>query len=233
MARKKIDQLYADLMRYVDAIEGAIDEKAASAIGFTVRQRMLMFISRGISPILGKDRYKEYLAVTRGRNRKQLRRELNQELKFNARQTRGVRAEHKRNRTYVTKSRLETLRDERRGLRRSKQKVSGKPTGYPYSVQGKYPGKKPRPVNLYLSGDFLNALTFQMKRVGKKMKLTIGWFDAAQAIKEKGHREGAGGQPKRPTLPVGDEKFNQTIQLDIMKLLRDAVTKAAKSARRG
>lgn len=82
-----------------------------------------------------------------------------------------------------------------------------KQRGYPYSVKSKYPNKQVRPVNLKLSGDFLNALEFKIIRVSEGYGVDIGYFNNTQAIKERGHRDGANGQAKRPTIPRNIERI--------------------------
>lgn len=92
--------------------------------------------------------------------------------------------------------------------------------------KGRYPdryahlGKRARPVNLKLTGEFLASL----KAEGNKAEIEIGYFEADQAVKEQGHREGVHGQPKRPTIPVGNENenFTQTIQ----QIIIDGVVQA-------
>lgn len=111
-----------------------------------------------------------------------------------------------------------------------KNKAKEARRGYPYSVQGKYPEKKPRPVNLYLTGSFLDALDFvYMGAVGRSIGRTIVYIrdikdesGVSAKTKEYGHRYGANGQPKRPIMPIQDagEKLAATIDAKIAKILR-------------
>lgn len=232
---KKIEQLYADIMKYMDRLEEAVDDRVASAVGFTVRTRILQLVSRGISPIEGKGRFAEYLAKTRSRM-------LRAGARASSMRAGKLRQERKRLGNALfggsTKGRarkagrLARLAGSRARQQRKQARAAGQ--GYPYNTEEYRKGKKrPRPVNLWLTGEFLRSLTFQILPAGKRKMLSLGWFnDPKNAVKEKGHREGAGGQPKRPILPRAGEKWARTIQLDIMKLLRDAVSKAAKSAKR-
>lgn len=82
--------------------------------------------------------------------------------------------------------------------------------GYPLTARKKYPGKKPRPVNLRLSGDFLDDGLDYRSNVGK-LTVEVGYFDKENINKETGHRDGVHGQPKRPTIPKGNETFAQSI----------------------
>jgi hypothetical protein len=102
------------------------------------------------------------------------------------------------------------------------------PKGYPLSVTNQFPDKKQRPVNLRLSGDFLNALDHKVKRDGSNYKTEIGYFDSEQAVKERGHREGANSQPKRPTLIKGDEKPAQRIQRIISRIFGNRIRQLLK-----
>lgn len=72
-----------------------------------------------------------------------------------------------------------------------------------YKNPKRYPGglKPISPVNLKLSGDFLNALTHRIvpSEFGKGTEI---FFTNNQEVKERGHRNGANGQPERPMLPT-------------------------------
>lgn len=82
--------------------------------------------------------------------------------------------------------------------------------GYPLTVRKKYPGKKPRPVNLRLSGKFMDEGLDFRSNVGK-LTVDVGYFDKDSISKEQGHREGAKGQAERPTIPQGGQTLAQTI----------------------
>ena len=224
---KKIKALKTDVMAFLQCLEDAVkDTRTASAVGFAVRVRMLEMISKGISPIEGKGRFPEYKNVTLAKRRKAGNRELRKQMRVN----RNLIKQSKK--LGVGGNFARTVRKENRELRKSR--ISETLRGYPYDTKEYRQGsKRPRPVNLFLTGDFLKALAIAVRTVANKAQIEIGWWDPKQAVKEKGHREGAGGQPKRPTLPRGAERWAQTIQLDIMKILREAVSKAAKSAKKG
>lgn len=111
------------------------------------------------------------------------------------------------------------------GARKNKAKNIAKDAkrGYPYNVQDKFPDKKVTPVNLKLSGDFLDSLTYEWKRLTNKIGRTLIFFnDSYQEDKEYGHRYGANGQPKRPIMPFQNagEKLAATIDAKIAKILR-------------
>jgi hypothetical protein len=90
---------------------------------------------------------------------------------------------------------------------------------YPYTVQGKFPDKRERPVNLFLSGDFLSNLNTKIIKNG----VEIGFYDEKSVKKESGHREGVNGQPPRPILPQGNEKFSESIYQRVVALLTSIV----------
>lgn len=108
-------------------------------------------------------------------------------------------------------------------------KNQGTGKGYPYSVASKYPSKKDRPVNLFLSGDFMNSLDMRIKREsGSGYFPNIGFYDSLSKDKERGHRDGANGQPERPIIPEGSETFSQTITRIIASTYRQMVRKILK-----
>lgn len=84
-----------------------------------------------------------------------------------------------------------------------------------YKNPEKYPaGQKPKtPVNLELSSDMLNAMTYWFIRDS----IRIGFKDEDQHDKAKTHQYGLNGVPQRPILPVeeGDE-----LAISIMQELR-------------
>lgn len=89
------------------------------------------------------------------------------------------------------------------------------PSKYPGPKRGairrKYPDKKPRPVNLNLSGKFLSDLTYRV-RSGSKPILTIGFWKKLSILKELGHRKGSSGQRKRPIIPTADERYSVALE---------------------
>lgn len=97
------------------------------------------------------------------------------------------------------------------------------PKKYPAKVKGKFPSKRTRPVNLYLSGLFLSKLTSRVSPA--KGQITIGFFDSYGRKLEQGHREGANGQPSRPIIPESSEALAKSIRLAILKLYEQAVRK--------
>lgn len=109
---------------------------------------------------------------------------------------------------------------------KASSQIGKKKKGYPYNQKNKFPNKKPRPVNLFLSGAFLSSL----RSDGKKNIISIG-FDrgSLSAKKESGHREGVNSQPSRPIIPSRSERFSVTIEREIINMLRFIVKRAAKN----
>lgn len=106
------------------------------------------------------------------------------------------------------------------------QRVKGK---YPANQKNNYPDKKQRPVNLTLSGEFLSALSSRIIKNNAKGKfpVEVGYIlknkgKVSASKKEEGHREGVNGQPKRPTIPQGDEQFAAKLQKIIFGAYRES-----------
>lgn len=78
---------------------------------------------------------------------------------------------------------------------------------YPYSVMKKFPDKRERPVNLFLSGEFL----YDLEATPITNGVSIGFATRLSELKEQGHREGVNGQPSRPIIPIRGESFNNSI----------------------
>jgi hypothetical protein len=103
-------------------------------------------------------------------------------------------------------------------------KRAGDKDGYPKNVRKKFPDKRNRPVNLFLSGDFLESI----KASGRNLIVKIEITGSKNKLKEQGHRERAGGQPARPIIPSENEEFNATIKQMILKMMKAAVKSAVK-----
>ncbi len=189
-----------------------INKETAEAIGDAVIEEMKSMVAKGISPIEGEGRFPEYKAVTEIRGLKEFKKKS-----------------PKSSRSREDAGRLIRARTSR---------------GYPYSVQDKFPGKKPRPVNLTLSGKFLSKLKkFISGQAGQKIKIEVGFADdkvrsgtsnkyVSVIDMEKGHREGANGQLKRPIIPERNENFERRIQVAIEKSFATALAKYYRSRRR-
>jgi nucleoid DNA-binding protein len=93
--------------------------------------------------------------------------------------------------------------------------IDGKGKFPPYKDPKKYPGElKPKtPVNLTLTGKFLRSLGFKTYQSSSGGYGTEIGYSQREEVKERGHREGANKQPKRPTIPSKQgEKFSAKIQ---------------------
>lgn len=96
---------------------------------------------------------------------------------------------------------------------------------YPYSQMKKHPDKKVRPVNLKLSGNFLNDLGYKIESGRMGAVAVIQYLTQLSNKKEQGHREGVNGQPSRPTIPRGGEEPAQSIKEIILGAYRHSVKK--------
>lgn len=178
------------------AFQNFMTERGLDVTGQRIVQEMKDQISAGISPIKQAGRFPGYKAAT-GINdtKKKLRGSKNSMLGASG-------ASH---------------------ANKLRKDISNLKTRYPYSVQDKFPNKQVRPVNLFLSGKLLEALKYKLIK-GVSAKLEIGYYDKKSILMEQGHREGANGQPERPTIPAEGEEFNAKI----MKVFLDQITVAVK-----
>ncbi len=100
---------------------------------------------------------------------------------------------------------------------------AGEKGKYPDNQRSKYPTKRQRPVNLYLSGDFLKALSYRILSGKFGFSFDVGYFDKDSVAKEEGHALGWNGQPQRPTIP-DDGQFAERIQRIIFNGFKKAVS---------
>lgn len=88
-----------------------------------------------------------------------------------------------------------------------------------YKNPKKYPAskKRPRPVNLKLSGKFLREFSVTLKRFNV---LEYGFFSQYGKNLEEGHRIGQNSQLKRPIIPQGNEKLVYSLEALILKIFK-------------
>jgi len=112
--------------------------------------------------------------------------------------------------------------------------IKGHPKRFP-AYKGKYKegiekrhkrfkGKRLRPVNLRLSGDFMKSLKYRATKKG----VLVGFFKPSEAAKEQGHRERANGQGFRPVIPQRGETFIPTIINKLVDIMRKGVERRLK-----
>lgn len=199
------------LKKIEDKLTGAIDKGTLGQIGEAIKEEMLLDVSKGISPIKGIGRYDAYLAAG----------EINQLRK----QAKQARSDSKRFTNYFSRGKLKATANR---LNKSADKIQDTSNRYPYNQQGRKWKKKPRPVNLELSGEFLKALRVWITGSGSKAAVHVGFRSgtgktpgtkADAPTKERGHREGTNGQPKRPMIPVGEETLTPKYALLIRQFL--------------
>lgn len=101
--------------------------------------------------------------------------------------------------------------------------IAGKGSFPAYKNPDKYPGtQKPHtPVNLRLTGDMMDSLTHKAVSDGDNYSSEVFYSGRENDKKEQGHREGANKQPKRPTIPVGSEKFTKQISDLYIKVIQE------------
>ena len=174
----KIEQdLKAAIRKNAQELIDNLPKSAKQEIGDVIVDEMKDLISKGISPIEGKGRFPAYKWAAA---RKDVVDTVN-------RFTKGQKGKDVR-----------ALKSE------AKRAYSNK---YPFSVQNEFPDKRPRPVNLFLSGEFMESLKSKVRNG----QLFVGFFEKRSTQFEQGHREGVNGQPKRPIIPIDDERFSTTI----------------------
>ena len=97
-----------------------------------------------------------------------------------------------------------------------------KPEKYPGRGKNYKKGKRNRPINLKLSGDFMGSLE---NWIGPTGNPTIGFKNELSKKKEEGHRKGSSKKhpeiTKRPVIPNKNENF----ALRITKVISDGLTK--------
>lgn len=176
----------------------AFNTKFGQQLGDAVIDEMKKSIAKGVSPIAKDGRFPAYKG---------------QEMKN---QANAIRKDARsRERDFGKKDSI--VKNAKSTARRINKEAQKK---YPYSVQKEYPDKKPRPVNLKLSGDFLKSLDSEVVGQGTNFDLKIGFFDNLSVKKEQGHREQQNGQGYRPIIPIRGESFSEKIMRLIVKMFK-------------
>ncbi len=131
---------------------------------------------------------------------------------------------------YSGQKNLTKERASKRSVRRvGNNKKAGR--GYPYNVMGKYPDKKVKPVNLFLSGNMLKDFSFEVV-MGF---LRVGWIDDRSKFTKLAlyHNEGTKNMPARPILPtVRGEQFNATIRSSIQNYINKKLEEIIKRSKK-
>lgn len=214
----ELRRLSDDLLRYVAFIQDGLSNSVANRIGDAVIGIMLDLIGKGISPIDGAGRFPEYKWAAFSKALKKEKSAINRALKQNKRALFKFRRMNQRQLLQLQK---------KANARDTASLLASK---YPYSTpQYKQGSKRVRPVNLFLTGDFLHALEAVVIGTAGQFTIEVGFFDDAQAVKEIGHREGANGQPQRPIIPIDREEWAQTIQGAIWQVIEEEIDRAAKA----
>lgn len=169
-------------------------------LGDAIIDEMKAAIAKGISPIKKAGRFPAYkYAADFNEVKKGILQQLKTSESYRGIKGKGAAQRKKSFVDQITKKQTKNIRSR-----------------YPFNVQKEFPHKKLRPVNLNLSGDFLDNLVSQVKN----KKLRIGFFKDPWMKYESGHREGVNGQPKRPIIPNVGEEFTQSIYRRLVKSLQ-------------
>lgn len=102
--------------------------------------------------------------------------------------------------------------------------------GYPNNVRKKHPQKRARPVNLFLSGDFLRDLVSQTFKGKLGYGLQVGFFKPESVLKELSHRIGENGQPSRPVIPEANERLAARLRVIISNKFREVFSRVFKKS---
>ncbi len=194
--------------------KGVKSRENLEAIGKGIVAEMKSMISKGISPIEGAGRFPEYKQRARAKGLRKVAKNISQEKNFIFGDSKYSRRQRREVDSKVKKLKKTAAQTENRG--------------YPNSVKGSFPAKRARPVNLFLSGDFLKTLKEILSGSASSSKLEIGFKGSGSEKSERmeeGHRIGWLGQGKRPIIPQGSEKFAQRIQLVAEKILGQQLAK--------
>lgn len=206
-------QLKRDLALVLKFYQASLNETVAQDIGFTIIGTILDLVSKGVSPIAGAGRFPAYKWAAFRNDLKKEKSSIAKALKKN----KGALFVRGR------QNARQVLLAQKEAARKGVDSVSGR---YPFTKQAIALGKKPRPVNLLLTGEFLFHLQAIVTGVAGKHGLEIGFFDSKNAAKEDGHREGVNGQPSRPIIPLSGEDFAVTITNAIYKKIEEALDRS-------
>lgn len=210
MANNFSVNLKKEFEKIVEDTKKKLADDDMQTIGSACIELMKDLISKGISPIQGNGRFEGYKAAGNLKTQKKVSKSLRGALRVG-----GGKG-------------LQDI-EVRRNLLASVKAEGMAKLGYPYSVQHKYSDKKPRPVNLFLSGKFLESLIYKVNK--KELKVVIQFDDKLSELKEQGHREGVNGQPKRPIFPINSESLAKSILVELENLLIKAIGRIEKSSK--
>ncbi len=206
------------MKRLQDSVKG-FDQKMSDDVGEATKEAILRSLDKGISPIEGNGRFEEYLAAGNKNKAKRLEKKI-RELKKSNKSVTGRLSQRFGFSDKVSKADLKTLKTKATNIKKDSKR------GYPYNTKEYREGsKRPRPVNLFLKGDFWALLTWTMVKEGEDFVMKFGFLDEKNTLKEKGHRERAGGQPARPIIPIEGETYSNAIVLAVRSIFREHLVK--------
>jgi hypothetical protein len=180
----------------------AFTQRVSDSLGTQVIIKMRDLIGKGVSPIETHGRFPEYKAQQVAQQAAELRKSA-------------------RSRAMDFGNKDKNVKSARSAARELSKSAKLK---YPDSVLNKFPNKRRRPVNLKLSGKFLdNGLEQWNEGLKQKFSVAIGFKKKPFVDYERGHREQANGQGFRPIIPQQQEKFVKSIRLIIDDLIKEAI----------
>jgi hypothetical protein len=189
MAKVKVTARF-QILEFIDRF---VDGATANAIGKTVVTEAKAMIAEGQSPVRGHGRFEAYKAQGR------------------------ATAIEKERKAAVKGTSAKSLERFAANAKASAASAAAK-KGYPWSAMGKYPDKKVRPVNLELSGEMLDALTFRV--LPSKNAIEVGIIGGSADVKEraKAHHDGTKDMARRRFIPGEGEEFAVSIMRAIREL---------------
>lgn len=105
-----------------------------------------------------------------------------------------------------------------------------------YKDPDKYPAnrKKARPVNLYLTGQMMKALTTQVVIEEDSFGINVFFNNLTETEKYITHHYGLHGVPSRKIIPIDDgEEFSKKVNRYIRNLFNDLIQRGIKRINRG
>jgi hypothetical protein len=200
--RVKVTVDARDFQDLLSEFGNALDERVAKSVGDQVIIKMKQLITKGISPIENHGRFPEYKAQKLAKEAAEVRKGAKSRAQDFGKKDSQVKGD--------------------RAFARTLSKQAKK--SYPDTVIGKFPSKRRRPVNLELSGKFLDiGLEAWVRGLKDKFQVDVGFRKKPYIDYERGHREQANGQGFRPIIPQDQERFVKQIRTIINSLLKDAI----------
>ena len=187
-------------------LKNLVDEDIAKEISDTIIEGILQHTAIGLSPVRGVGRFVGYKAQEQ------------------ANKIRKIARSYSRAVLHARSGSRDSLKNKATSERARAAGVSA--SGYPLSVQSRFPEKRIRPVNLRLTGTMLDGLSYTFNAA--KQMVTIGIFSGKAKLEAETHNLGTQ-EPDVPTrqfIPTGS---GQEFTVSIMRLIKEVYTKRINS----